>query len=112
MADYLGFKKLDTMRYEYKVSNELFTKFENILKDISNGKVDVCFDAHNMYLLDNMLGRYIATLFLETGEPINPTFGMCVITVIVDSRSFKLSLGFTQLSKDENVLMHGVIYND
>lgn len=112
MADTLGFKKIDKMRYEYTVSPELFKKMDEFVVSISNGKVDKCFDAHNMYLVDSLIARYVATLFLDTGETMDNAFGMCVITVRVEHRTFKLSLGYTQLSKDENVLMHGVFYDD
>lgn len=107
-----GFKKVNKMLFEYTVSPELFKKMDDIVGEISNGKADKCMDVHNMYLLDNLLSRYIATLFLETGEELDNVFGMGVILVRVQERSFRISLGHANVSKDETRFMHAVIYDD
>ena len=107
-----GFKKINKMLFEYTVSPELFKKMDDIITDISNGKAEKCMDVHNMYLLDQLLGRYIATLFLETGEKMDNVFGMGVIIVKLQERSFRISLGHTTVSKDETRFMHAIIYDD
>ena len=106
------FKKENSMQSTYTVRKEEYDKIDNILVSLSNGKVDEYLDLHNMHLFDTMLGRYIATLFLNTGESIDNHFGMAVITVKLPERSFKVSVGSVPITKEDNRTVSGIYYDD
>lgn len=106
-----GFKKLNSMQYEYVVPKDVFEKIDKTLETISNGYIDKYLDVHNMAIFDTMLGRYIATLFIDTGEVIDNHYGMAVIIVKFEDRTFRISVGLVPLSKEQEYYVSGILYD-
>lgn len=107
-----GFKKIDKMQYEITVTEAMFKKIDNIVTEISINKAEEFISYHNQFLFDTIMTRYIACLFMETGEKVDNTFGLAVITVHCNGRSFKVSTGDVNVSKDKTFKIAGLLYDN
>lgn len=108
----MSFKKINSMQFEYEVSNELFEKMDKIVVEVSNGKPEDFLDVHNMHILDTLLARHIASEFIQSNEAIDSHYGMAVILVKVQNRTFRVSVADVPLNKDTSTYVSGLLYND
>jgi len=107
-----GFKKLDNMHYEIKVTDEMFKLIDGMVVTLSRNKAEEFLDYHNQYLFDHMMARYVSAMFAETGEKIDNNFGLVVITIKMGEYSFKVSLGDVQVSPDKSFRIAGLLYDN
>lgn len=106
-----GFEKKDNMHYEFTVTPEIFKKLDDIVTVVSRDQAEKFLDVHNQVLLDTLLTRYIATLFMETGEAIDNHYGMAVVDVKHENRTFRITIGDIFVSKDTTRKIAGIIYD-
>lgn len=107
-----GFVKVDNMHYTFKVTEEIFKKLDDIVTVVSRDQAEKFMDVHNQVLLDTLLTRYISALFLETDEIIDNHYGMAVIDVTHNERTFRISIGDVQVSKEQSFKISGIIYDN
>lgn len=108
-----GFKKIDSVLFEYEVSKEIEEKIDKLVVELSCGDPDVYLNIHNMTLFDTMLTRYIASKFIESKIPIESHFGFVTIKVSIpgQARNFKVTVGDMIIAKDKSVKLCGTLYD-